>query len=255
MQVEFGGAGGRTEKRRIRVWDVPTRLFHWALLALILVSWFSGGEEETAAVHRISGMLLAGLIVFRIVWGFLGNEHARFAAFFPNPARIIDHLKKAASGRPDRHLGHNPVGGVAVFLLLAAVSACVITGLMSSGEGLAGPFAAYVPFEMGEVHELSFRALQALVVLHLIGVVVESWLAKDGLVPAMVTGAKSRAADEPGHDARPGSIAGLVFAVVLGAVATGGLLTLPQPAGANGTHERQDRDCEWHGDRLRCDDD
>ena len=217
--------------RKLRVWDLPTRLFHWSLLALVLISWFSGGEDDTAFIHRLSGMALAGLIVFRVIWGFVGGQHARFAAFFPNPVKIFAHLKNVAAGKPERHLGHNPVGGVAVFLLLASVSACVITGLFSSGEGITGPFVTKFGLDMSEIHELTFRVLQAVVALHLLGVVVESWLVKDALVPAMVTGRKTHRAGEPGTDAKPGSVLGLVLALIIGASTAAGLWALPTPTG------------------------
>jgi len=220
-------------QRSLRVWDLPTRLFHWSLLALLLVSWFSGGEEDTAFIHRTSGMLLAGLIIFRIVWGFVGGEHARFGSFFPSPSKIIEHLKRVAAGNPERHLGHNPVGGVAVFLLLATVSACIITGLFSSGEGLSGPFAGSFGLNFSEIHELAFRALQGLVVLHLLGVAVESWLARDALVPAMITGRKSRNAGESGEHAAPASLPAFAAALAAGAAVTGILWTLPTPPAVN----------------------
>lgn len=232
--------------RLVRVWDLPTRLFHWSLLGLLLVSWFSGGEKDLAIVHRASGMLLAGLLVFRIVWGFAGGQHARFAAFFPSPRKVTEHLKQVAKGRPERHLGHNPVGSIAVFLLLAVVVLCIVTGLFSSGDGLSGPFSASTAFEVSELHELSFRLLQGLVALHLIGVVLESWLSRDALVPAMITGRKARRAGEPGADARPGSLPGLLVALILGAAVTAGLWSLPSPASLDGDHhdryEDHDRD-------------
>ncbi len=241
--------------RKLRVWDLPTRLFHWSLLALVLVSWFSGGEEDTAFVHRLSGMALAGLIVFRFIWGFAGGEHARFAAFFPDPRAIFAHLKNVAARTPERHLGHNPVGGVAVFLLLASVSACVITGLFSSGEGLSGPFVTMFGLDMTEIHELAFRALQALVALHLLGVVAESWLARDALVPAMITGRKTRRTGEPGSDAKPGSAIGLVMALLIGASATAGLWALPAPVpaedGGRGSDHRGEEDHDDDRDRDR----
>ncbi|MFN3912845.1 cytochrome b/b6 domain-containing protein [Hyphomonas sp.] len=241
--------------RKLRVWDLPTRLFHWSLLALVLVSWFSGGEEDTAVIHRLSGMALAGLIVFRFIWGFAGNEHARFASFFPNPGAILAHLKNTASGKPDRHLGHNPAGGVAVFLLLASVSACVITGLFSSGEGLSGPFVTMFGLDMSEIHELAFRALQALVALHLLGVVVETWRARDALVPAMITGQKTRRAGEPGSDAKPGSAIGLVIALLIGGATSAGLWALPAPApaedGGRGSEQRGEEDHDGDRDRDR----
>ncbi len=226
-------------RRSLRVWDLPTRIFHWSLLALLLVSWFSGGEDDTAFTHRTSGMLLVGLIIFRIVWGFVGGEHARFGSFFPSPSKVIEHLKRVAAGNPERHLGHNPVGGVAVFLLLGAVSACILTGLFSNGEGLAGPFAGSFGLNLSEIHELAFRALQALVVLHLLGVAVESWLAPDALLPAMITGRKTRNDSEPGEHAARAGLPALGAALAAGAVATGILWTLPAPAAFD--DQRRDR--------------
>lgn len=234
--------------RKVHVWDMPTRLFHWSLVLLILASWFTGGEDDTALLHRASGMALAGLIVFRIVWGFIGGEHARFLTFIPWPGRVLRHVKQVAEGKPERHLGHNPVGGGAVFLLLGTVSLCVVTGLMSSGEGLTGPFAAIAPFEMSEVHEASFRVLLALVVVHLLGVAVESWIAKDALVPAMVTGSKVRRADEAGTDARRAPLAALIVALLIAGGVSAWLWSLPSPAGFersdddHGRHDRDDRD-------------
>ena len=238
-------------KRSLRVWDLPTRLFHWSLLVLLLVSWFSGGEEDTAFIHRTSGMLLAGLIIFRIVWGFVGGEHARFGSFLPSPSKLIQHLKRVAAGNPERHLGHNPVGGAAVFLLLATVSACILTGLFSSGEGLAGPFVGMFGLNLSEIHELAFRALQALVLLHLLGVAVESWLARDALLQAMITGRKTRNAGEPGEHAAPASLAAFAAALAAGAAVTGILWNLPAPPAVDEGHRdkweayedhREDRD-------------
>lgn len=213
--------------RQLQVWDLPTRLFHWSLLILILTSWLSGGEEDLSFLHRASGMILSGLITFRIVWGFIGGEHARFAAFFPRPARIVAHLRQVAAGKPERHLGHNPVGGLAVFLLLAAVSACILTGLFSSGDGIEGPFREISGLELSDAHEVSFRILQGLVLLHLLGVIVESLIARDALVPAMITGRKTRHRGEAGADAAQSSFPALLFAILLGAGVTTGLLLLP----------------------------
>lgn len=214
-------------QRRLHVWDLPTRVFHWSLLALILTSWFSGGEEDLNLVHRTSGVILAGLIVFRILWGFVGGEQARFRTFLPHPARILRHLKQVVAGKPERYLGHNPVGSLAVFLLLAAVSACVLTGLFSSDDGLSGPFAYIFGLELSDAHEISFRILQALVALHLLGVAAESWMTKDALVPAMITGTKTRRVDERGADANKASLPALLCALFLGAAVTAGLWLFP----------------------------
>lgn len=152
------------QERSVRVWDLPTRLFHWALVVLLAISWFSGGEEgSVASLHRFAGEAIAGVIVFRIIWGFVGNERARFADFAAGPSAIIAHVRDIFSKQPRRHLGHNPLGGVAVFLLLAVVSVVVVTGLFSGGEETAGPFAGVGGINLAETHEASFRVLQALI--------------------------------------------------------------------------------------------
>lgn len=204
-------------ERRVHVWDLPTRLFHWSLLALVLLAWFTGEEEGAAAlIHRYAGEAIAGLIVFRVIWGFAGGERARFADFAAGPSAIIAHVRDLFAKQPNRHLGHNPLGGVAVFLLLAVVAGVVVTGLFSGVEGNAGPFAGLGGLELSGAHEVLFRVLQALVIIHVLGVLVESVKAKDALVPAMLTGSKRRRADEPGEDAKRASTIALVAALGAG---------------------------------------
>lgn len=232
------------QERSIRVWDFPTRLFHWALVVLLAISWFSGGEEGSAAsLHRFAGEAIAGVIVFRIIWGFVGNERARFADFAAGPSAIIAHVRDIFSKQPRRHLGHNPLGGVAVFLLLAVVSVVVVTGLFSGGEETAGPFAGVGGINLAETHEASFRVLQALIGLHLVGVIVESWLSRDALTPAMITGVKRRRADEPGADARPAHPIALLAALMLASATTAALVAQPIPSGfASSGAEHEDHD-------------
>ncbi len=219
-----------TELRKVEVWDLPTRLFHWALLALVLVAWFTGEEEGQAAlIHRYAGEAIAGLIVFRVVWGFIGGEHARFADFAAGPSAIIAHLRDMFSRKPKRHLGHNPLGGVAVFLLLAITAAIVVTGLFAGGENNAGPFAGMWGLDLAEAHDVLFRILQALVILHVLGVVVETIKTRDALVPAMITGIKRRASDEKGNDARRSSAVAFLVALLIGAFVSAALIAQPGP--------------------------
>ncbi len=217
-----------TTERRVHVWDLPTRLFHWSLLALVLVAWFTGEEEGALAlIHRYAGEAIAGLIVFRVIWGFAGGERARFADFAAGPSAIIAHVSDLFSRQPKRHLGHNPLGGVAVFLLLAIVASVVITGLFSGDEGNAGPFAGLWGLELSDAHEVLFRVLQGLVIIHVLGVLVESLKAKDALVPAMITGSKRRRADEPGADAKRAGMIALIVALAAGIAISFALMTQP----------------------------
>jgi cytochrome b len=235
-----------SELRRLEVWDLPTRLFHWSLLALVVLCWFTGEEENLADVHRIAGEAIAGLLVFRVIWGFVGGERARFSDFAAGPAAVIAHVRDLLSPSPKRHIGHNPLGGVAVFLLLAVTSTVVVSGLFSGEESVAGPFAGVFGLELSDVHETAFRVLQALVAVHILGVVVETWKARDALVPAMITGTKTRRADEAGADARKASVAALLFAVAAGIAVSATLLSAPPGVvaedGRHGGDARHDED-------------
>lgn len=236
-------------ERSVHVWDLPTRIFHWALLALVATAWATGGEEGAAfTIHRLAGEAIAGLIVFRVAWGFMGGERARFADFAAGPARVLAHVRDLFSPAPKRSLGHNPLGGVAVFLLLGVVIAIVVTGLFASGDDAAGPFARMAPFDTADAHEALFRVLQGLVALHVLGVIIESVVTKDGLLPAMITGRKRRRADEPGADAQRAGLMAAASAVALGIAVTAALQAAPpgrpQPeaAGDDGDRARHDHD-------------
>lgn len=241
-------------ERKVRVWDLPTRLFHWSLLALVLIAWFTGEAEGAGAeIHRYAGEAIAGLIVFRVIWGFVGGEHARFSDFAAGPTKVAAHVRDLFSAGPKRHLGHNPLGGVAVFLLLATVSAVVVTGLFSGGEHNAGPFAGAWGLELSELHEALFRLIQALVVVHLLGVLVETLRTKDALVPAMITGSKRRREGEAGEHARPARIASLLVALATAIGVAGALMILPpvQIEAANDENEAGEYEMEFHGDDKR----
>ena len=214
--------------RLVRVWDLPTRLFHWSLVVLVAIAWFTGeGENGTASIHRYSGEVIAGLIVFRVVWGFIGGEHARFSDFAAGPSVVIAHVRNLYSKAPERSLGHNPLGGVAVFLLLLNVAGLVFTGLFSGGENNSGPFAGLWGLQLSDAHETLFRILQALTVVHVLGVAVESWKAKDALVPAMITGVKRRGASEPARDAGRAGLMALLVAAGMGIAVSAALISAP----------------------------
>jgi cytochrome b len=228
-------------QRRVEVWDFPTRVFHWLLVLLILVSWFTGEEEGVAAqVHLISGEIIAGMLVFRLVWGFIGGEHARFADFAAGPNAVLRHVRDLMSSKPHRHLGHNPLGGLAVFLLLITTGVIVATGLFSGEDEMRGPFAGLGP-DLSEAHEVAFRVLQALVVVHILGVIVETLRARDPLVPAMIRGWKPRGEGEPGADAKRASAAAFLLALALGAATTAALAWMTPAAPSVQTEDSYER--------------
>lgn len=204
-----------TGNEEIKIWDPLIRLFHWILVVSFVVAYLSG--EELDLLHVWSGYLITGLLVFRLIWGFVGSKHARFSDFLYSPRQVISHTRSLFSGRPRRYLGHNPAGGVMVFLLLFSLSCTVGSGLvLDSGVGTSSmaeigqvvlPASAWADDDddddddehegrenemLEEVHEFFANLTLLLVFLHIAGVVVSSRLHHENLVRAMITGRKQR---------------------------------------------------------------
>jgi len=206
---------------KILVWDLPTRLFHWLLAASFVVAYLSGGEENWLAVHVFSGYLMLGLLGFRLVWGFVGGRYARFSSFHFSLREGLGYLKQVFAGTAQRHLGHNPAGSWAVYLLLALTLLAGLSGLVTlAGQEGQGPLAAWVPYGSAkafkEVHEALVNAMLAMVILHLAGVALESWRHRENLARAMLAGCKEGAPDAATPSRRLFSALLLLAAVVAG---------------------------------------
>ena len=174
----------QTEAKPIRVWDLPTRIFHWSLVASFAIAFLTAESEKLRDIHVIAGYALAGLIAFRLLWGFIGSGHSRFADFLPTPKKVIDYLKSLIKGKPQHYVGHNPAGAVAIFLLLGFGLVAAASG-WATYEDMGGHF-------MEELHETAANGMMAVVVIHIAGVIVSSWLHHENLVAAMITGWKKR---------------------------------------------------------------
>jgi cytochrome b len=178
---------------RVYVWDPFVRLFHWALVVAFTVAYLT--EDDFLKVHVWAGYLVGGLVVARIVWGFVGPAHARFADFIYSPAETLRYVRDLLLLRAERHLGHSPGGGAMVLLLLVLLAATVTTGLVVyGGEQQAGPLAGLFTKDTGEsveeVHELLANITLALILAHIAAVVLASFVLRENLVRAMVTGYK-----------------------------------------------------------------
>lgn len=183
---------------RILVWDLPTRLFHWLLAASFVVAYLSAGEANWLNVHVFSGYLMLGLLGFRLVWGFVGGRYARFSSFRFSLNEGLGYLKQVLAGTARRHLGHNPAGSWAVYLLLTLTFLAGLSGLVTlAGQEGQGPLAAWVPYAYSaafkEIHEAVVNAMLAMVILHLAGVALESWRHRENLPRAMLSGSKEGA--------------------------------------------------------------
>jgi cytochrome b len=193
--------------QRVKVWDLPLRLFHWALVIAIAIAFLSAEEDSALNEwHVLSGWIAGVLIVFRVVWGFVGGEHSRFSDLV-HPSRIPDHVSDLLRGRAEATLGHNPLGAMSVLLLLVLIAATVWTGAFG-GESVE------------DLHEIIGWTLLAIVALHVAAVIVMSVLQRENLARAMVTGDKPAARHLGAVDSRPPSLIGIILAllVVIGCV-------------------------------------
>jgi cytochrome b len=182
-------AGDRTP-----LWDGPTRFVHWAIAILILTAWLTANHQMQ--VHRWAGYGVLGLLVFRLWWGVAGGSTARFASFLKGPGETLAYLRKLPSREPGESPGHNPLGAWSVMALIVLMAVQAGFGLFAVDiDGIeSGPLSDRVSFDFGRVcshwHELTFRLLQALVVVHLAAVVFYGLWKRENLVGAMVTGAR-----------------------------------------------------------------
>jgi len=168
--------------KRIMVWDVPTRVFHWLLVLSFAGAFLTSESERYRDIHVVLGYILLGLIAFRLLWGFVGTRYARFRSFLFKPGEVVAYLQSLFKGKPAHYVGHNPAGSVAIWLLLALGIASGVSGVMLfqdiGGEALE------------ELHEFASYAMLAVVGLHVAGVAVSSVMHRENLVRSMITGFK-----------------------------------------------------------------
>lgn len=187
----------------VRVWDAPTRLFHWALVVLAVFNVVSGkvGGNTLMDYHMLGGYAILALVAFRVLWGFVGGRHARFASFVRGPGAVIGYFRSFNRGA--RWVGHNPAGGWSVLLMLALLAAQGATGLFANDDILVeGPLMKYVTKATSNyltyIHNLVSTALMVIVAVHVLAVLV--YLAKgENLIAAMITGRKAGIVDESTH--------------------------------------------------------
>ena len=205
---------------KTRVWDPLIRIFHWSLVAGFSIAWLTG--DDAGDLHIYSGYAVIGLITFRLLWGFVGSRYARFSDFIASPAAVVEYLKGIVSGKPRHYLGHNPAGGWMILALLISIAATSYTGLKVYGLEGHGPLAGGTNIELvpstawadededderaegaegaeagegaedwwEEIHEFFANLTLFLVFVHVAGVIVSSYVHRENLVKAMLTGDK-----------------------------------------------------------------
>ena len=178
-------------RRSIRVWDLPVRMFHWTLVPLLLAMWWTG-EQRDIETHSRLGVVLVGLLVFRLLWGLFGSETARFAHFLRGPRAVVAYL----AGRMPHHVGHNPLGGWSVALILLLLVAQATCGLFAHDvDGMeSGPLSHLVSYDTADLarawHHRLFNAILAMAALHILAICWYLVARGEDLLMPMVTGRK-----------------------------------------------------------------
>lgn len=183
-----------TEERL--VWDLPLRLFHWVLVLSMSASWVTAELGfDWMQIHMYLGYSTLGLIIFRIIWGFIGPRHARFTSFLTGPSGIWRYAKALAAGTMIQTAGHNPLGGISVIVMLVLVGFQATTGLFATDDIVwTGPYNSAVSGTTAErltsLHHLNFNIILVAVSLHVMAVAFYFLVKKQNLVAAMLHGKK-----------------------------------------------------------------
>lgn len=205
---------------RVRVWDIPTRFVHWAMVVLIATSWWTA-DTGRLEYHRYSGYLLLALLIFRLYWGLVGSSSARFSHFIKGPREIVNYLR----GQSVASAGHNPLGALSVIALLLLLLIQITLGLFAVDvDGIeSGPLSHYVSFDAGracaELHEQVFDLLVWVIVLHVAAVLFYVIYKKQNLVAAMMHGEREYAQD-PGAPVTFASATRLIVGIALAVMLT-----------------------------------
>ncbi|MFO1137832.1 MAG: cytochrome b/b6 domain-containing protein [Paracoccus sp. (in: a-proteobacteria)] len=179
---------------RVLVWDRFVRLFHWSLLTLIAGCWATSDSGKT--LHEAMGYAIGALIAMRLVWGFIGPRHARFADFVRGPRAVLGYLRDLLAGHERRYLGHNPAGGAMIVALLVTVAATVLTGWLQTTDAYWGSST------VENIHYAFAILIPILAVFHVGGVIFESLRHHENLVAAMLNGHKRGLGEEAGNKNR-----------------------------------------------------
>lgn len=182
---------------KIKVWDLPTRLFHWALAIGFIVSFVSIKIDDMD-LHIASATCILGLLVFRLLWGFFGSRTSRFTQFVPSPRRLLNYLKN--KGTDEDNIGHSPLGALSVIALLVFMLLQLLTGLVADDEiYTTGPLRDWVSSDFSSwatsKHVLLADILQGLIVLHIVAILFYWAVKRSNLIKPMITGYKTLAAN------------------------------------------------------------
>lgn len=175
-------APARPATHRILVWDVPVRVFHWLMVASFAGAYLTAESERWRLLHVTLGYTMAGLVGFRIFWGLVGSRYARFSSFLRGPQAVARYLKSLVHGKPEHHTGHNPAGALAILAMLLLTLAVTASGWAVYSD-VAGKW-------LEEAHEVAANVMLTVIGVHIVAVLVSSWLHRENMVGSMISGRK-----------------------------------------------------------------
>ena len=178
----------------MRIWDLPTRLFHWVLVVLIFAAWLSAWRDWMQ-VHVACGLTMLTLLLFRLIWGFVGSDTARFSHFVKSPSAALRHLAHLLRREPDTETGHNAAGGWMIIVLLVLLCVQVGTGLCANDDIMVeGPLAEFVGKSRSDwlthIHHLNFTLIEIAITLHVLAIITYRVFKGQNLLLPMITGKK-----------------------------------------------------------------
>ncbi len=168
--------------QRILVWDVPTRVFHWALAISFAGAMITQDMERLRLVHNTFGYTMLGLVGFRLVWGIIGTRYARFSSFIPTPSKVLGYVRSMVSRSPIHTIGHNPIGALGIIAMLTLTVGTAVSGILLD--------AGFAEDLVEEVHEAMANGLLVVVGIHIAGVLFSSIAHKENLIRPMFSGFK-----------------------------------------------------------------
>lgn len=194
----------------IPVWDLPTRLFHWVLVALMIAQWWTAEQSSTMDYHVWGGYAVLTLVLFRLIWGFIGSDTVRFSDFVRGPAMALGYVKALLRGETPLYLGHNPMGGWSIIAMLLLLLIQAGTGLFANDDILIeGPLYAWVSKDTSDwlttIHHFNFNLLLAVIAVHISAVLFYLLVKRENLIHPMLSGCKHLPLEQVGQAPRMAS--------------------------------------------------
>lgn len=179
----------------VKVWDLPTRLFHWTLVALMIAQWLTAEASSTMDWHARGGYAVLALVLFRLIWGFVGSETARFSDFLRGPGAALEYFQALRRGETPHYFGHNPMGAWSIVALLSLLLIQAGTGLFANDDIMTeGPLYAWVSKGTSDwlttIHKLNFNLLLLVIAVHIAAVLFYLLVKRENLIHPMLSGDK-----------------------------------------------------------------